>query len=188
MRQNRWLTLILVLAVLLSCAACREQGAADKETTQEVTVSPDDINCFDLVQKKVSEADLHDFLDTHPTVEELNQRFPIECFRYPTVPVWGHLCWATYNTDNGWTIIYFSEKMNYSSHKTIQMNSLVESLEQVEIGLSVDEVEKLDPVGDYWFKYSNKPWVSFHYTEDGMEYFVVYDSSFHVIEICSVLI
>ena len=145
MRQNRWLTLILVLAVLLSFAACREQGAADEETTQEVTVSPDDINCFDLVQKKVSEADLHDFLDTHPTVEELNQRFPIECFRYTTVPVWEDLTWATYQTDQGWTLVYFSKKGIHNFFVTTKMESKTEALEQVKIGMSVDEVEELDP-------------------------------------------
>lgn len=188
MRQNRWLSLIIVLAVLLSCSACREQGVLDEETTQEITPSPENVSCFDLVQNVVSEAELVAFLDTWPSAYELNQRYPIECFRRTEVPVWGEQIWATYRTDLGWTIVYFSDKMKYSSYNSFQMESKTEALEQVKIGMSVDEVEALDPAGDYWFRYSNQPWVSYHYMEDGTEYYIAYDSSFHVVEICNILI
>ncbi len=68
------------------------------------------------------------------------------------------------------------------------MKSSMEALGQVKIGMSVDEVEELDPAGDYWFRYSNQPWVSYHYMEDGTEYYIAYDGYFNVIEICKVLI
>lgn len=188
MRQKCLLLIWTAICMAILCIGCGKQSGLNDETTPLVTVSPDNLACFDLIHNEVSEKELHAFLDSWPSLVALNEKFPIECFRYSTVPVWEYLIWATYRTDAGWTIVYFDDEMNYSSYSAIQMQSKAELLEQVTVGMPVEEVEALDPAGDYGFKYSNKKWVSYHYTEDGKEYFIAYDSSFKVTEIkCVVL-
>lgn len=188
MRGKNLMVIFLTSAMIFTCFGCREQRGGEDETTLSVTVSPEDTTCFDLVQNKVSEEDLLSFLDTSPSASELDQKFPIECFRRTTVPVWGDQIWATYRTDQGWILVYFYDDMEYSTYRTTRLESKTENLEQVEIGMSVDEVEAIDPEGDYWFRYGNKPSVSYHYTEDGKEYYVVYNGFFYVAKIVYVLI
>lgn len=183
MVKKVWPCLFLTVGLFLSCLGCAQQGVANNE----VTISPEDAICFNLVQAKTSEEELLNFLEAYPTVNELNQKFPIECFRRAVVPVKDkseELIWATYQTDKGWMLVYFYDNLKYSgAYRTTKMESKTEKLNQVEIGMSVNEVETLDPAGDYWFKSSNKPPISYHYTEDGIEYYIVYDGYFNVIEI-----
>lgn len=179
--RKKYCFFIAVLTVFLLFGCAHQDEGDDK--TLEVTISPEDATCFDLVQTEVSEEELLAYLESWPSVTELNQKFPIECFRHAKdVPVWEELIWATYKTDQGWVLVYFHDDMGYSAYRTTKMESKTEALEQVKVGMSVDEVEALDPAGDYWFRHSNMAWVSYHYTEDGTEYYVAYDGYFNVIE------
>lgn len=188
MRQKNSFVIVLATVLLLFCFGCSHQGEGDNKDAK-VNTSPEDVSCFDLVQTEVSEEALLTYLETWPSVNELNQKFPIECFRHAkNVPVWEELIWATYKTEQGWMLVYFHDDMGYSAYRITKMESKTDALEQVEIGMSVDEVEALDPAGDYWFRYSNRAPVSFHYTEDGTEYYIAYDGYFNVIGISHVLI
>lgn len=175
--------IFLTVGLILFCFGCVWQ----EEAEDEVTISPEDEICFNLVQTETSEENLLTFLQEKPTVSELDQKFPIECFRRVAVPVMEkleELIWATYQTDKGWILVYFYDNFKYSgAYRTTQMESKTDDLKQVEIGMSVDEVEALDPMGDYWFKSSNKPPISYHYTEDGTEYYIVYDGYFNVTKV-----
>ena len=192
MRDKKKVLLMFVLVLLLSCVGCHgheEIRETNEETIVEVTVSPDDDTCFNLVNNIVSETELLNFLDTWPNAKELNEKYPIECFRHGIdIPIWGELIWATYRTDKGWVLVYFHEDMEYNAYRSTQMESKTKALDKVKVGMSVDEVEELDPAGDYWFRYSNMRWVSYHYTEEGTEYFIAYDGYFNVTEIGQVLI
>lgn len=179
---------LIILCMSILCIGCSELGKSVDETEYLVSVSPDNLTCFDLVKTEVSETEFLAFLDTNPNAAELNEKYPIECFRRFIVPVWEEQIWATYRTEKNWILVYFYDNMEYDTYRSTKLESVTDSLEQVEVGMSVDEVETLDPAGDYWFRYSNMPWVSYHYTEDGVEYYIAYDGYFNVIEISKVLI
>ena len=58
--------------------------------------------------------------------------------------------------------------------------------EIIKVGTQVAEVKKLDPSGDYTFMYaswSDYPQCSYHYTRDGYEIVIFYDSGFLVTDI-----
>ena len=62
----------------------------------------------------------------------------------------------------------------------------VSDFEIIKVGTQVAEVKKLDPSGDYTFMYaswSDYPQCSYHYTRDGYEIVIFYDSGFLVTDI-----
>lgn len=58
--------------------------------------------------------------------------------------------------------------------------------ESINIGESIDNVQKIDPLGDYIFLYTGRndfPKISTHYTSDGYIIGIHYDEDYHVIKI-----
>lgn len=166
--------ILFILALLCGC-----NGVSSKL----VPCSDTDLTCAELVTETVLFSDLEHATKTKKSIESLNKLMPVQCLRKQ-----GTSYQAVYRTDAGWALVSFDSERLFQGISEVQISGTLEAsdFEIIKIGTKVAEVKELDPSGDYTFMYaswSNYPQCSYHYTRDGYEIAIFYDSSFSVSEI-----
>ena len=93
-----------------------------------------------------------------------------------------------FETEKGYVQFEFSKdgSFMFSQHITFSENVTQEDMDKIFLGMSLDEVEKIDPQGHYIFRYMGSnapPYFSEHYLTSGIYYIIVYDENYNVINI-----
>ena len=181
MRLTKYHSLISVILMLFVMCSCVKGGS-----DLNIEISPSDKSLVDLASKIYDETELLELTKFNGSLNELNIKYPIECFRENN-----GMYRASYLGDGSIAIFLFDgsgNKILGSTHSTQLLKSDFNGLVK---GQSLDEVRAIDPNGEYLFLYSGRndiPKVSSHYTKDGYLINIEYDVSHVIISINEELI
>ncbi len=144
--------------------------------------------CIDYVKQTIPYDELSELLESKPTLEELNARIPLEFVRKLETSYK-----AVVKTDQGWVQVFFEQDGTFFD--SVEMGELKgvlkDDLLRIPIGVSVKQVQKIDPDGDYDFMFtswSGYPQTSHHYTSDGYAFSIDYNDAYEVVGISYCLI
>jgi hypothetical protein len=136
-------------------------------------------NINELINVIYSEEVFLEIHNNHYSIEQLNNKYPIECLR--KIEDEGYYS-AIYKGNNRFYIFYYydnGEKFSYS----IEAKYSIESqglLNSIIIGMSLEDVMVIDENGTYTFLYTgdiHAPKISTHYTIDGYIVQIYYDDN-----------
>ena len=171
--------IFIIAFILIGCIF----SACSSEKNESAGTSDADLSSMDIVKTTVSYEELIKLLEDKPSLEELNNRIVLECVKKTF-----NCYYAVLKTDQGWVIIYFDKDEKFSNEQQIIIseNTNKDIMDSLKIGMSLEEVRKADPDGDYsfiYFSWSGYPQVSYHYLADGNVYYISYDDSFCISDI-----
>lgn len=174
---------LLITTMLLLCAlsSCSRGGSEFK-----TIISSPDKNITELVSKKYTDSQLSDMIQLKLTANELNKQYPIECLRKV-----GGSYRASYLGKDSIAIIYFDDNGKQMFGKLYCLYLTRADYNKLAVGQSLEEVQAIDPRGDYQFLYTggnNTPRTSNHYTKDGYLITIEYDESGTIASITTSLI
>lgn len=97
------------------------------------------------------------------------------------------------NSNRGYVLIYFDTKQVCTGSKLICFSNQEYriNMDNLEYGMSVTDVRKLDPDGEYTFLlsgWSQYPKISYHFFEDGSAFEIHYSDTLEVVEIYAFVI
>ena len=151
--------------LLCSCAAKGSGWKAD--------VSPAEKNITELSSKIYGDSQLLEIVQPHGRIQTLDSSFPIECLREKD----GYYR-AAYLGMEKVAILVFDESGNQILQKICSAQTLKSDFEDLEEGRTLEDVQKVDPQGEYPFLYTGRndaPRVSTHCTKDGYLITIEYD-------------
>lgn len=166
--RRKYLVLMCVVFLFTIFSACSYyEGTA-------MSYLESDVNSLELAVYIGNYDDLCVLISRGLSVDELNEQIGFgsiktESYGYRT----------TVNSDKGFVLIYFDTNQISIGHKLIQFSGqeFQANVESVECGMSVADIQKLDPDGDYTFllsSWSQYPKVSYHFFENGLAYEIYY--------------
>ena len=176
--KSLFIVAMLLLCVLSSCS----RGGSELKTI----ISSPDKNITELVSKKYTDSQLLDIIQLKLTMNELNKQYPIECLRKVGVSYR-----ASYLGKDSVAIIYFNDNGKQMFGKLYYLYLTRADYNKLAIGQSIEEVQAIDPHGDYQFLYTgsnNASRASNHYTKDGYLITIEYDESGTIVSITTSLI
>lgn len=176
MRLIKYLSLILLIMILLASCSYSKGGYDLK-----IKISPSNKSLVDLVSRLYDESQLLDLVKFNGSIDELNDRYPIECLRENNdtyrVAYLGEESVAVLLFDND------GKKLLGNVYKIQLSKNDFSSLTK---GQSLEKVREIDPNGEYLFLYTGRndiPKVSSHYTKDGYLIAIKYDNSNNILSI-----
>lgn len=175
---NNFLIIIIVLLLGLF-------SSCSKGVEQVLKTSPVNENVIDIVSKKYSDSELLEISKYKGTINKLNDKYPVECLRKI-----GEYHRVAYLGTNSILIIYFDDNGNIISRNIYNSVLKKSDFDILKIGMSLEEVKKIDPNGDYSFIYTgrNDLKTSLHYTKDGYILSIEYDENNTIVNISESLI
>ena len=179
MRLNKYISII----ILLFCFLC---SCAKGGSNLGIKTSSPDKTLAELSSKTYDESQLSEIIKCTGSINELDAQYPIECLR-KTEGTYR----AAFLGDGRIAVILFDESGNRilgNIYSALQKKSDFSCLAK---GQSLEDVKKVDPNGEYLFRYSGRddtPKVSTHYTKDGYLIVIQYDSSDIIVNIAEELI
>lgn len=156
-----------MLLVICSCT----KGGSDLN----IKISPPDKSLVDLASKIYEETELLELMKFSGSLNELNNKYPIECLREDN-----GMYRVSYLGDESVVIFVFDGSGNRLLGSTYSTQLLKSDFDKLVKGQSVDKVRAIDPNGEYLFLYTGRndtPKVSSHYTKDGYLITIEYDVS-----------
>lgn len=172
-----------IIAVILLCLLCScTTGGNDLK----VKISPSDESLIQLASKIYEDPQLVEITQFNGVMNELNIRFPIECLREYN----GNYRVAYLGIEKI-AILTFDDSGNKILGNIYKVEKLKSDFEGLIRGQSLEEVQKIDPHGEYLFLYTGRndtPKISSHYTKDGYLITIEYDDSSVIIDITQELI
>lgn len=187
----RRLTAILLLLLSFFLTSC----TISPPTIQDQSLSEIDVlvdackgqNALELIHTITDEAALDSYCNENSNFESITALYPAECIRKR-----GENYLVLYRTTNGWLRLTFDSSQQYIGKEILRVSTATsKSLSKIEIGMSVEVVQEIDPEGNYSFMYaswSGFPAISYHYTTDGYQFFVHYNDFWQVDKITSELL
>lgn len=162
-------------------------GCNKKNENDMFNISDESANIIDVVTETYSDKDMFDKIDTEKyTLDKLNKLYPIEFIKKYKRADDLYVDNVAYMTSYGYIIIYYDESGNYEFGKNIIAEKSLREFDVLNIGDSVDDVQKFDENGDFLFLYTGYtglPRISQHYTTDGYIVMIHYDSDYSVTKI-----
>lgn len=141
----------------------------------ELNLSPSDKNLTELVSKTYSDSQLLEIAQFNGSINELNTQYPIECVREIN-----NTYRVSYYGDFSIAVITFDDAGNRILGNVYSALQLKCNFDVLAIGQSLNDVQKIDPKGEYLFLYTGRndtPKISTHYTKDGYLITIQYDDS-----------
>lgn len=175
MQLRRILLLIETVMLLLICSCARENS------NHKIQISPLDKSLLDLASQVYDEAQLLDIANFSGSLHELNTKYPIDCIRKSN-----EFYRVSYLGTGSITTILFDKYGNKLLSSVHDISLLKSDFDAVLVGQSLDEIQKIDPNGEYLFLYTGSndaPAISSHYTNDGYLVSIEYDKSNTVIRV-----
>lgn len=171
-------TLFAIVTIFVLCFS----SCTDKKG-EAMNIIKSDIPIMDLVTNEYKYSSVTSFLNKDPNVNELNSKFKNNFYKY-----FLDMYYTVIKTDEGMLIVYFDTNMRLEGWSKISFseNSTYESLKSLSKNISLYDVLKLDPNGNYPFIYSGwsgYPRMSYHFFKNGTVYLIQYDSLDKVISI-----
>lgn len=170
MRLTKYYFLIFIIVMLLVICSCTKGGS-----DLNIKISPPDKSLVDLASKIYEETELLELMKFSGSLNELNNKYPIECLREDN-----GMYRVSYLGDESVVIFVFDGSGNRLLGSTYSTQLLKSDFDKLVKGQSVDEVRAIDPNGEYLFLYTGRndtPKVSSHYTKDGYLITIEYDVS-----------
>lgn len=170
-RLIKYIVIFVSALSLLFICSCEKRG-----DIVNMKVSPEDKNLLELITTTYDETELINISSFKGTVNELNKVYLIECLRevdngYYRAVYSGEKCVVVITFNNSGEILY-SEKHHLTNY-SIDFDCLGQKH-------SLEEVQQIDPNGDYTFLYTGKndlPKISYHYTKDAYLITIEYNYS-----------
>lgn len=178
----RFIKCVSVIAMIL-CLLC---SCAKGEGDLKIRLSPSNETITNLVSVKYNENQLLSIIQFDGSMDDLNNEYPIECLRKS-----GNTYCASYLGKFSVAVIVFDEKGNKIFGDIYSALNPKSDFETIFIGDSLENVQKIDPKGDYAFLYTGRndfPRQSIHFTNDGYRITITYDESDTVSNINSELV
>lgn len=169
--------LIMLMCVLSSC------GNMENEP-QEMDCSPDE-SILELVSKRYSNSQLDEIAQSELTLDEMNEKYPIECVRKIETAYR-----VAYLGNEKVAVIMFDGNGSKTVGKVYGLNLKKADFDKLAIGQKLTDVQTIDPKGEYLFLQTGRndaPKVSNHYTTDGYLVEVEYDEENTVVSVTSAL-
>ena len=179
--MNR-IKLCFVLCILL-CLLC---SCAKGETDFNIELSPKDKSVYELSTKIYNDTELNTISLFTGTINELNEKYPVECIRKLST---GYR--ISYCGETNITSIFFDDLGNETMGMVYKVSKSKECFDTLSKGKSLDDVMKIDPNGEYLFLYRSwvgTPRISTHYTEDGYLITIEFDDKNMILNINEELI
>lgn len=167
MRVKKFLITIVVLCTFCSCS----KGG----NGLGLELSPSDKNLAELVSQTYSDSQLLEIAQFNGSIRELNTHYPIECVRES-----GNAYRVSYFGDSSIAVITFDDAGNRILGNVYSALRLKADFDVLVNGQSLNNVQKIDPNGEYPFLYTGRndlPKISTHYTRDGYLITIEYDDS-----------
>lgn len=181
MRLTKYYSLISIIVMLFAMCSCAKGGSE-----LNIEISPPHKSLVDLASKIYDETELLELTQFNGSLNELNIKYPIECFREDN-----GMYRVSYLGDGSIVILLFDDSGNKVFGGTYSTQLSKSNFDGLVIGQSLDEVRAIDPNGEYLFLYTGRndtPKVSSHYTKDGYLITIEYDVSNVIISINEELI
>lgn len=178
MKYVRFLSITIILLCLYSCT----KGGNDLK----INISPTDQNLIDLSAQIYEDSKLLDIINFNGLMSELDQLYPIECLREVN-----GIYRASYQGVEKVAILLFDHDGNKIVGNIYNAQKRKSDFEELVEGQSLEDVQKIDPKGNYLFLYTGRndtPKLSSHYTKDGYLITIGYDATNIIISIQEELI
>ena len=159
--------------MLFSCA----KGGNDLE----VKTSPSNESLIDLTSRIYDDSQLFEIAHFNGSISALGIQYPIECLREHN-----GIYRVSYLGVEKVAVLIFDDSGNKLFGNTYSSQQLKSDFGGLVKGQSLQDVQKIDPQGEYFFLYTGRndtPKVSSHYTKDGYLITIEYDSSNTIISI-----
>ena len=179
MKHIKYLLLFIILLCVLSSCVKGESELKEK-------ICLPNKNIIELVSKKYSNSQLLTIAQLEVTMDELNKQYPIECLRKI-----GNAYRVSYLGNDSVAVIYFDSSDNKIFGRVYSLNLTKADFKELAIGQLLENVQKIDPQGEYLFLYTGSndaPKISTHYTRDGYLITVEYDEENTILSVTTSLI
>lgn len=157
LKTHAVITAIILMFILAACS----KGGIELNTE----ISPPDKSLIDLATKTYEDMQLAEIVKFSGNITELNNRFPIDCIRMDD-----GIYRVSYLGCERIAVILFDASGNKLFGKVYSAQRLMTEFDGIAEGLMLDEVQVVDPDGEYAFLYTGRndfPKVSLHCTKDG---------------------
>lgn len=159
--------------------ACLLYSCAEGGNDLKIQTSLSSKSLHDLSSKIYEKEELSKIAVFNGSIEQLNKEYPIECIR---------------NNNGAYRVVYLGEEdiavLLFDSDGNKYRGSIYtvrltkNDFEHLTEGLTLEDVRKVDPDGEYLFLYTGRndtPRLSSHYTKDGFLITIEYDSLNNII-------
>lgn len=157
MQKFRFLCVVIIMfLVLCSCM---------KGEKMSFTVSDSNENIINLVTTIYSNDQLDEIKNNNNDIKQLALKYPIQCLRKKD-----SYYQVIYRGDEKILISVFNIDGNKILSQIYNTSEVSSTFDVLSVGYNIDEVQKVDPLGDYTFLYTGRndvPHISYHYTNDG---------------------
>jgi hypothetical protein len=142
-------------------------------------MSPNDKNICELISETHSDEQLKEIIQYRGDLLSLNKKYKIECIRETA-----YGCKVVYKGCAHYAEVWFQDNVA-SGGWLYKVSPPYSDFESIEVGQTLDVVQKLDPEASYLFLYSGtgEPRISRHYTKDGYLIAISYDEKDYIISI-----
>lgn len=174
--MKRYKLLYVIIAVIFLLCAC------EKKDNMYLSLSDSNKNMADLITINYSDEQLNQIYTYDGTLTQLNSEFPIECL--PRKDKFEYL--AVYRGAQKILLIHFDSNGDKILSEIFNISKMSSAFDNLTVGCSLDEVQKLDPSGNYIFLYTGRtdtPRISYHCTYDGYIIQIFYNDSYTVVGI-----
>ena len=176
MRFTKYLSIIIIISLLCSFCSCTKG-----EKDLKLNISESDKTLVDLATKIYSDSQLSQIVNYEVSINELNDKFPIECLREEQT-----IYRVSYLGEGKIAVILFDDSGNKLTGTIYNAKKTKSDFDKLTKGKSLEDVRAIDPDGEYLFLYSGRndlPRVSSHYTKDGYLITIEYDDLNTIISI-----
>ena len=172
---------VFIVVLSLGCLYSCNRGEKVK-----INISDPNIALPDLASKVYSDSQLLEIANFDGSLNELNDKFPVECLRLDQ-----KIYRASYLGENKIVVVFFDNSGNKLRGNIYNTNKSKSDFGELKISSSLKDVKFIDPDGEYLFLYTGRndiPRVSSHYTKDGYLITVEYDFNDNIANIRESLI
>ena len=172
-----------LLITMMTCFLC---SCSKGDGNLNIELSPKDRSLFDIASDIYDESELSEIVKFYGSINELNEKFPIECLREDQ-----GVLRVSYRGEDNIAVILFDTSGNYVLGRIHRVERESADFDGVGLGESLQKIREIDPSGEYLFLFTGRndtPKVSSHYTKDGYFITLEYDTSNKIISIKKQLI
>lgn len=166
---------VLILLLLLTFCSCARNG----DDKMKYSISDTSRTLHTLITNTYTQEQLDEIEKISADFEVLNKKYPAQCVRKDET-----LYRVVYASENKLLILNYDMKGAIVLHKQVSPKVEKKDLDQVKIGISVEDVQAIDETGEFYFLYTGNtdtPKISTHYTTDGYLFRIYYDDSWNVL-------
>ena len=160
MRLIKYSCIIVIFTMILTLYSCNQGGEI-----LGINIAPTNQSISEITSRVYDDATLLEIVGFNGTMNELDSQYPIECLRMD-----GDRYRCAFLGQRQVAIVLFDSSGNKLLGKIHKLQNFKSDFNELVVGCSLEDVQKVDPNGEYLFLYTGRndtPRISSHYTEDG---------------------